>query len=166
MGTVLEVVLSSPPLGVREDPDLGLDKVVDPTIVHSMVIPVGASLGPLTTPPVTQVWSDRIALVAGVFTLDLQALVGSSLPAVDLTGLSLQIVQISTPEANGNPIFVAPGAVNGYDLMTPSMLIALSPGDFNLMVLNGSQAAVGASDSEIDFTGSGVDEFDILIAAG
>jgi len=166
MGTVLEVVLSSPPLGVREDPDLGLDKVVDPTVVHSMVIPVGASLGPDTTPPVTQVWSDRIALVAGVFTLDLQALVGSNLPTIDLTGLKIQIFQFSCPQANSGFINVTPGAVNGYDLVGASMFVSLLPGDFQLLVLNDSQADVSGPNSEIDFTGSGVDEFDILIAAG
>ncbi len=166
MGTVLEVVLSSPPLGVREDPDLGLDNVVDPTIVHSIVIPVGASLGPDTTPPVTQVWSDRIALVAGAFTLDLTALVGSNLPTLDLTGLQIQILQISTPEANASNILVFPGVSNDYDLMTPNLLLNFLPGDFNLMVLNGTQPVVAPTNKEIDFSGTGTDEFDILIAAG
>ena len=166
MGTVLEVVLSSPPLGVREDPDLGLDKVVDPTIVHSMVIPVGASLGPDSTPPVAQVWSDRIALVAGALTLDLQALVGSNLPTVDFTGLSVVVFQFSCPETNGNLITVTPGASDGYDLLAPSMSVSLLPGDFQLLVLNGTQPSVAPTNAELDFAGVGTDVIDILIAAG
>ncbi len=166
MGSVLEVVLASPPLGVREDPDLGLDNVVDPTIVHSIVLPVGASLGPLTTPPVTEVWSDTIPLVAGAFTIDLEALVGSNLPVIDMTGLRVQVFQFSCPEANGNLMQITAGAVDGYDLGGPSMNWRVLPGDTMLLVLNDNAPDVAPTNSQIDIAGTGTDIFEILIAAG
>jgi len=161
-----EVVISSPPVGVRELLDLALDQVVEPVAVHSIVVPVGASMTPSTTPPASEVWSDQPALVAGVFTLDLTSLVGSNLAAKDFTGLKVQIFQFSNPESNANNITITPGVSNDYDLMGAGMSNTLAPGDMMLLILNGSGPVVGASDAELDFLGTGTEVMDLMIVAG
>jgi len=162
-----EVVISSPPMGVRELLDLELDQVVEPVIVHSIVVPTGASMTSETTPAATEVWSDRFALVAGAFTLDFENLVGSNLAPFDATGLKVKAFQISCPESNSDGVIYQPGAVDGYDLGISIMVNNLEPGDLQLWVFNDSQPTVNTSNRTLDFTSLGATMLvDILIVFG
>jgi len=162
-----EVVISSPPMGVRELLDLALDQVVEPVIVHSINVPTGASMTATTTPAATEVWSDRFSLVAGAFTLDFENLVGSNLAAFDASGLRVQAFQISCPESNSDGVIFRPGAVDGYDLGISIMVNNVEPGDFQLWVFNDSQQSVTTNDRTLDFTSLGATmEVDILIVFG
>ncbi len=162
-----QATIPSPPVTVVETPVLGLDKAADPQLVHSITLPIPSILSGVTTPPAASIFSDRLQLVAGVLTLDLQALPqGNIIPDIDLTGQKIQILQFTSPETNLAAIIISPGAVNPYDLGGAAMSVTLSPGDTILFLLNDNAPDVAANDSEIDFTGSLIDDIDILIVAG
>ncbi len=163
---LIEVVIANPPISVKDAPALGLDQVTDPTVVHSITLPIPGVLTSATDPPVTKVWSDEVALVAGAKTLDLQALVNDNLPNVDLSGLKIQVLQISCPETNTGPITIVPGAANDYDLGGSSMSMEIDPGDVMILLRNDTAPDVSGANSELDFSGTGTETFEILIAAG
>lgn len=162
-----QAVIANPPVSVVETPILALDKVADPQLVHAVTLPIPSVLNGETTPPVSKVYSDRLQLVAGALTLDLQALVpGNLTPDTDFTGLKVQILQFTSPETNLADITITPGAVDGYDIGGAAFSVTLSPGDSVILALNDNAPDVANSDSEIDFAGSLIDDIDILIVAG
>ena len=161
-----EVVIANP-VSVKETIALGLDHVTDKQLVHNITLPIPLSLDSTTTPPVTKVWSDTVALSAGAKTLDLQALVNDNLPNVDFTGLKVQVFMMSCPESNANLITLTPGASNGYSLGgSGSMKWVVQPGDALIFYSIDLQPDVASADSELDFAGTGTETFDILMAAG
>ena len=162
-----QATIPSPPVTVVETPVLGLDKASDPQLVHSITLPIPSILSGVTTPPAQSIFSDRLQLVAGVLTLDLQALPqGNIIPDIDLTGLKIQILQFTSPETNLADITLTPGAVDPYNLGGAAMSITLSPGDTHLFLLNDSAPDVANLDSQLDFAGSLIDDVDLLIVAG
>ena len=162
----LDEVVITAPVVVKETVALGLDQVTDPRVVNEITLPIPSKLNNTTTPPVTKVWSDNVALVAGAKTLDLQALVNANLPNVDFTGLKVQALVMSCPSANTGPITVTPGASNDYDLGGASMSVAVNPGDTVIFLFLDNAPDVAAADSELDFAGTGTETFDILMVAG
>ena len=164
--SVAKATVANPPVTVNETPALGLDQVTDPTILHSITMPVGGTLHATSTPAVSKVWSDRVALVAGAKTLDLQALVNDNLPNVDFTGLKIQVWMLSVPESNSGAITMTVGAANGYDFSGGDGKVTLVPGASMVMTANNNLSDVAAADSELDFAGTGTEVFDILIIAG
>ena len=161
-----EVVIAKALVSVKETVALGLDQVTNPRIVHEITLPIPTSLNGTTTPPATKVWSDNVALVAGVKTLDLQALVNANLPNADFTGLKVQVFFMSCPSTNTGPITVVPGALNDYDLGGASMSVAVNPGDSIVFLFLDNAPDVAAADSELDFAGTGTETFDIIMVAG
>lgn len=162
-----QATIPSPPVTVVETPVLGLDKASDPQLVHSITLPIPSILSGVTTPPASSIFSDRLQLVAGALTLDLQALPqGNIIPDIDLTGQKIQILQFTSPETNLADITISPGAVNGYELGGAAMSVTLAPGDTILFLFNDNAPDVANLDSEIDFAGSLIDDIDILIVAG
>ncbi len=162
-----QATVPSPPVTVVETPVLGLDKASDPQLVHAITLPIPSILSGVTTPPATQTFSDRLQLVAGALTLDLQALPqGNIEPPIDLLGLKIQILQFTSPETNLADITISPGASDGYELGGSGMSVTLGPGDTILFLFNDNAPDVAAADSEIDFAGSLIDDVDILIVAG
>lgn len=162
-----QATIPSPPVTVVETPVLGLDKVNDPQLVHAITLPIPSILSGVTTPPASSIFSDRLQLVAGALTLDLQALPqGNIIPDIDLTGQKIQILQFTSPETNLADITISPGAVNGYELGGAAMSVTLAPGDTILFLFNDNAPDVANLDSEIDFAGSLIDDIDILIVAG
>ncbi len=162
-----QATIANPPISVVETPNLALDKVADPQLVHAITLPIPAVLSGTTSPPIEKVYSDRIQLVAGARTLDLTALVpGNITPDTDFTGLKIQLLQFTSPENNLADITITPGASDGYDLGGAGMSVTLSPGDTIIFALNDNAPDVGPTDKEIDFAGSLIDDIDILIVAG
>ncbi len=159
-----EVIIQSP-VSVKETVALGLDNVTDPRIIHEIAPLLAAKLTSSTTPAVTKIWSDNVALTAGAKTLDLEALVNDNLPNVDFVGLKVQLLVLSNPAGN-NIITITSGASNGYDLGGASSSWALGPGEQMILLLNEGSPDVAAADSELDFAGTGSETFDILMVAG
>ncbi len=162
----LDSVVIANPVSVKETPALGLDHATDPPIVHQITMPIPLSLTGSTTPPVTKVWEDNVALSGGAKTLDLEALVNDNLPNVNFVGLKVQVFQMSCPEVNTGPITVTPGASNDYDLGGASMSVAVNPGDTVIFLFLDNAPDVASADSELDFAGTGSETFDILMVAG
>ncbi len=160
-----EVIITNP-VTVKETPALGLDNVTDPRIIHALAMLLPAKLDSSTTPPATIVWSDQVALAAGVATLDLEALANGNLPTIDLVGLKVQILLMSCPATNSVPITIVPGAANDYDIGGAAMNWGVSPGGMLFYLSNETSPDVAAADSELDFAGTGTEVFDILIVAG
>ena len=160
-----EVIITNP-VSVKETVALGLDNVTDPRIIHALPLLIPAKLDGTTTPPATTVWSDQVALSGGAKTLDLEALVNDNLPNVNLVGLKIQCLVMSCPSANTGPITIVPGASNDYDIGGAAMSWAVSPGGMLIYLSEDDAPDVAAANSELDFSGTTTEVFDILIVAG
>lgn len=156
-------------LEVTEVLALGLDNVTDPSFVHSLGSPNG-TLSATTTPPVTKVFSDTIALVAGALTLDLQNLAGPSGTTVDFTDLKVQKIQLRCPEANTLPILVQKGDANAYNLLgkdnASAETIEVMPGDDVQFKRHDTLEDVDATHSDVKFTGNGTEGISVILVAG
>ena len=162
----LDQVIITNPVTVKETVELGLDNVTDPRIIHALEILLPKKLTSSTTPPVTKVWADDVALSGGAATLDLQALVNVNLPNVDFTGLKVQALVMTCPSGNSGAIIIKPGASNDYDLGGAAMSWAVSPGGELIYLSLDNAPDVANADSELDFAGTGSETFKILMVAG
>jgi hypothetical protein len=125
MSIVVDAALN---LTVRETLDTNVPAASRCTVVHD-AFNKAVALRSTTTPPVTKVAVFQKALVAGVATIDLRALVGTNNLAVDGNGLKVQAIKIQNPGTNTNVLAVVPGASNGYNLFGASAKITLNPGE-------------------------------------
>ena len=162
----LDEVIITNPVTVKETVALGLDNVTDPRIIHALEILLPAKLTSSTTPPATKVWSDQVALSGGAVTLDLEALVNVNLPNINFVGLKVQVLVMSCPASNSGPITIVPGASNDYDIGGASMSFAVSPGGMLVYLSDDDAPDVASADSELDFSGTSAEVFDILMVAG
>ncbi len=162
----LDQVIITNPVTVKETVALGLDNVTDPRVTHALAILLPSKLDGTTTPPATLVWSDQVALSGGAKTLDLEALVNVNLPNVNFVGLKVQILIMSCPSSNSGAITIVPGASNDYDIGGAAMNWAVSPGGMLIYLSDDDAPDVASADSELDFSGTGSEVFDILMVAG
>ena len=160
-----QVVLANP-VSVKEVLALARDFAADPLTVRKLIPSIPLLLDSTTTPPVTTVWTDNVALSAGAATLDLELLLKDDLPSAIFTGLKVQVLVVSCPQVNTGAITMTPGASNGYDLGGASMSVAVNPGDTLVFFFLDTAPDVAAADSELDFAGTGSETFDILMVAG
>ena len=160
-----EVIITNP-VSVKDTVALGLDNVTDPRIIHALTMLLPSKLDSTTTPPATLVWSDQVALSGGAVTLDLEALVNANLPNINFVGLKVQCLVMSCPAANTQAIVIVPGASNDYDIGGASMSFAVSPGGMLIYLSDDDAPDVAGADSELDFSGTGTEVFDILMVAG
>jgi hypothetical protein len=135
------------------------------TITHDQ-FNKAATLTSSTTPPVTKHAAFEKALVAGAGTIDLTALAGSNAGAVDGTGLKVQVAYFKAKAANGNPITIAVGASNGYDLSGADFSVTLSPGQEVLLYGNDATPDIASGDKTIDLSGTGTDTLQVELVMG
>lgn len=156
-------------LEVTEVLALGLDNATDPSFPHSIGSPNGTLIA-TTTPPVTKVFSDNLALVAGARTLDLTSLAGPAGTTVDFTGLKVQLIALRCPESNTLPILVQKGDANAYNLLgadnASSETIEMMPGDDLLIKRRDTLEDVDATHSDVKFTGNGTEAIQVILVAG
>lgn len=158
-------------LEVTETLALAMDNVPggDPSFVHSMGADE-ASLNASSTPAVTEVFSDNVALAAGTLTLDLQNLVGPAGTTVDFTGLKVQLVKLKCPSSNTLPILVQKGAANAYNMLgadnASAETIEVMPGAIVLFYHNDKLEDVDATHSDVLFTGNGTETINVMLVAG
>ncbi len=160
-------VTYNPTLKVVETLTLSIDKADDPTQTIE-ITGNGATLNATSTVPATKVWSDQRSLTAGTDSIDLTNLTNGNLPAVDMTGLKVQVVKIVSASANTDTITVVDGATNGYNLFgDASGQVTLMVGGHVLWFGNENLADVSSSVKTIDFSSSDTDAtYDIIIVAG
>lgn len=157
-------------LEVTEVVAYGLDNFPDSSSVHSFGAD-SATLNATSTPAVTAVFSDTIALAAGAGTLDLTALAGPSGTTIDMTGLKVQILKVKTPSSNSGSIIIEhKDAATGYNLFgddnNSDESIEVPPDTVLIFIYNEGLADVGAGDKDLTFTGTGTDGMQMMIVAG
>ena len=156
-------------LEVTEVLALGLDNATDSSFVHTLGSPNG-TLSATTTPPVTKVFSDNLALVAGAKTLDLTSLAGPAGTTVDFTGLKVQKIQLRCPTSNTLPILVQKGDANAYNLLgadnASAETIEVLPGDDVQFKRHDTLEDVDATHKDIKFTGNGTEAIYVILVAG
>jgi len=153
-----------------EVPDLALDLAPsNPTLPYRIVYP-GASgtIDGTTTVAITKAYSDRRALTAGAYTLDLRTLLGPNGVALDLNGLKVKAIIIVANPANTAGIKVVKGAATGYLIWgTSTGEVTVYPGFPIEQIFGNNLAAVSATVKFIDFSSSQADaEFEIILVAG
>jgi hypothetical protein len=149
---------------------LGLDNVENPVVAHKLG-DFAATLTASSTPAVTKVFSDTIALAAGTAAIDLAALAGPMSTTVDFTGLKVQIIQLACPTGNTGGITVAKtDVVTGYNLFgadnASAEQVEVLPGTRTQLFHRNTLEDVDATHKDITFTGTGTDTIQVLLAAG
>lgn len=149
----------------------GLDHAEDPEITHTIADDSG-TLEATSDPPASKAWSGKITLAGGAGSIDLTALDrGSLLADEDLTGLKVQLVKLSCPTTNSNPITVQRDAGgSGYNFFgadkSGAEKITLAPGDVYELKRNDSAADVAAAEKVVAFAGTGTDAISVQLVAG
>jgi len=135
-------------------------------VTHSLFNKSKAGLTGGSGQPCTQVASFAKALSAGSGTIDLTALSGTNGAAVSLNGLKVQFAKFQALANNANPITLAKGASNGYELLGAGWSITLQPGQEVLLDLNNAAPAVGGSAKTIDLSGTGTQGVNVELVGG
>lgn len=132
---------------------------------------VSLSLTKTSALDVTEVVYARLALSSGSLTIDLTSVTDVYGKARDLTGLKLR--RFAIKNENANALTVVKGSSNGHTSFGSSYSEVLPASDTVNSIptwLDKSLAAGGVtisgSDKTFDLSGSGADEFDLILWAG
>lgn len=153
-----------------EVPALAVDLApTNPTLQHRIAYPgVTGVLDALSTVAISDVYSDRRALAAGAYTLDLRALTSTLGVSKDFNGLKVKGIIIVANPANTAGIVVKDGATNGYLIFgTSTGENTVWPGLPLVQLFGNNLAAVSATVKTIDFSSADTDaEFEIVLVVG
>lgn len=138
---------------------VGGNNIFDYSLVEKVV-----DLSGSTSPDIEQVYSATLALSAGALTIDLTALARTGRTALDLTGLTVYGYSIQSLAAN-SLTFVA-GASTPYALFPATNGVVVGAGGVVQQYTPGGFGVVGASNSDIDVSGTGTNSFLFAIVAG
>lgn len=125
-----------------------------------------ANLTANSTPPVTLVAAFEKALSSGTATIDLTALVGTNGATVNGNGLKVQVIKIRGKTGNANPITIAVGASNGYQLAGADFSAAVAAGQEFVFYGNEATPDIGGSAKTLDLTGTGAQAVECIIVMG
>ena len=153
-----------------ETPALAVDLVPsNPTLQHRVSYAgVSGTLDGTTTVAITEGNSDRIALTAGAYTLDLRAFTGFGGVAKDLNGLKVKGIIIVAAPGNTAGVKVVKGASNPYQIWgTTAGEVTVYPGFPVEVIFGNNLAAVSATVKTIDFSSADTDaEFEVILVVG
>ncbi len=110
-----------------------------------------------SSPAATLVASFEQALVAGVATIDLAALVGTNDIAVVGTGLRVQAIRFVCKAANTAVVSITDGAANGYDGFGTDFFVELPASGNFLIETQGGGAVIGGANKDLDLASTDVD---------
>lgn len=130
---------------------------------------VGLTLDSTTTPPVTEVYADNLALSGGAITIDLTALPGTNGRTIDMTGLKVQYLWVGQVASNTANLTLKPGASTGYNIGNNAntfLSIGHAGNEAICCIWNELNPDVSGSLKHLDVTGAGSETFNIVIAAG
>lgn len=153
-----------------EVPALAVDLAPsNPTLPHRIAYSgTNGTIDGTTTVAISDVYSDRRALVAGAYTLDLRALVSTLGVTKDFNGLKVKGIIIVASPSNTAGIIVKDGAANPYLIWgSATGEVTVWPGFPIEQVFGNNLAAVSATVKTIDFSSSDtVAVFEIIIVVG
>ena len=151
---------------VTETLDDSVASASTPVIVHDN-FNVNLTLNATSDAPATNVIGLSQALTAGAATIDLTSLTQSGGGTFDATGLKLQVFQLKNGTGNAGAVTISDGASNGYNLFgDASGQVTCGVGGHIQWYQHDKLDDVGASDAEIDLSGTGTDSFDIIMVFG
>lgn len=139
-------------------------------ITHSAFNVSPGTKNATSTPSVSDVSSDTVALVAGAKTIDFTnlPLVGGGTLNASTGSLKPVAVLISNPAANTGAITVAKGATNGYTGFGASFSHVIQPGGSvcSYTAKHANVTAVSGTNKTLDFSGTGTESFNLIIIFG
>src|SRR5882724_4879304 len=139
----------------------------DQTVTFSSINEVGVIYNAGTAVPVSKQSTFAQALTAGTATVNLAALPGLTADETVVgTGLRIQLMKISAPAANANPITISKGASNGHTGLGSSWSRTLKPGQTDLYQLNSGGTVIASGDRTFDLTGTGSQTLNFSIVLG
>lgn len=158
---------------VRETLALGVDAVAQPTLVHNG-FSVRGHHDAESLYPVSQCAAWRVALADNEATIDLTDLTAINGAPLDATGLKLRLLVVHNGRSVGGTLFadnegaltLSPGVVSGYAPFGAAQSLTLPVGASLALHLADGAPTVGSSARLIDCTGSGTDQFDLLLVFG
>jgi hypothetical protein len=119
-----------------------------------------------TTPAIDESYSGRFTLSGGALTVALDALAQQNQPALDLSTKVIYAFCIHNLAASAAMTFVG-AAANPYELFGGATSeITLDPDGWCMFSSPTGFGTVGASNSDIDVSGTGTDSFDLMLVAG
>jgi hypothetical protein len=150
----------------KETLETNVDAASNPVVTHNG-FNTEETLHATSTPPVTKVFYDTIALVAGAKTIDLTALAGTNGIAVDGTGLKVQQIKFRNRTSNAAMTFTE-GASNGYRLgACTGWLMGVGAGvDEVGGLFRDTGPDIDGTHKTIDVAGTGTQSFDVAIWMG
>ncbi len=116
-----------------------------------------------STPDATESWSRQLALVAGVLSLDLTALVQDGVSNLNATGKKLRAIGFYLPADNAGNMQIGTGASNGYSAI--GVLGPFPKGAGGVIYLP-TAIAVDGTHKILDLAGSGTDKINVMLVFG
>lgn len=155
-------------LSVVETLTGNVDAAESPQVTHSGFNLTGVRLNASSTPPATKVSAVTHALTAGAKTIDLTVLPGTE-GNQDCTGLKLQLLLLENPAGNA-AITIGKGASNGYALFgttnTVTVAAAATQAGYLAFFFPEGLPDVAAGAKTIDVSGTGTQEFNLILVLG
>lgn len=140
-------------------------KASDSTItIDGLNLEKGLNAG--STPPASKHAASTATMTAGAKTIDLTAIVGLNGGNVDGTGLKVRAFKFRAPLTNANPVTLAVGAANGYELLGSDWKVTLQPGQEAQGYLADGAPVIGGGAKTIDVSGTGAQGVDVQILMG
>jgi len=137
------------------------------TIQFSGLNENGVAYNAGTAVPVSKQSNFSQALTSGAATVNLAALPGlTSDETVVGTGLRIQLMKISAPATNANPITIAKGASNGHTGLGSSWSQTVKPGQTALFQLDSGGTVIASGDRTFDLAGTAVQVLNFSIVLG
>ncbi len=116
--------------------------------------------------PATKCATFLVTMAGGAASIDLAALLGTNGATVVGTGLKVQAIKFQAPATNTNPVTVAVGASNGYELAGAAFSCSLMPRQASMYYLADQSPDVASGDRILDVTGTGTEGLEVTLVLG
>ncbi len=116
--------------------------------------------------PASQCAVFPVAMVAGVAEINLAALLGTNGATVVGTGQKVQAVIFEALAGNTNPVKIATGASNGYELAGADFAVTLKARQRAMFYLAEQAPDVASGDRILDVTGTGTEGLNVTMVLG
>ena len=148
---------------VTETLETNVDGASNPIVTHNG-FNQKKTLDADSTPPITRVYDDQVALVAGAKTLDFTSLGATGGGTFSASGLKLQAMLFVN--AGAAAMTISPGASNGYVPFGSSNSVVVPAGGYAKFYWPDTLADIDGTHKTIDIAGTGTQEFQIVLLFG
>lgn len=125
-----------------------------------------ANLSPSSTPAITSLAYNTVALTAGAATIDLTNLTATGGGALSLSGLKIRVIKFKCPTGNAGNMTIAKGASNGWAPIGSTFSQVIPPGGEVTIYQPSGGTAVGSGAKNLDCSGTGTDTVNVTFGAG